>query len=96
MTAPLDGVRVLDLGGELSAYGTKILADLGADVVKVEPASGDRQRRRPPFAGRAPGLETSLTFAYYNANKRGVQVDWALASDTALPAGSPASSSPAA
>jgi len=48
MTSPLDGVRVLDLGGELSAYGTKILADLGADVVKVEPAGGDRQRRRPP------------------------------------------------
>lgn len=76
MTSPLDGVRVLDLGGELSAYGTKILADLGADVVKVEPAGGDRQRRRPPFAGGAAGLESSLTFAYYNANKRGVQLDW--------------------
>ncbi len=75
---PLDGVRVLDLGGELSAYGTKILADLGADVVKAEPAGGDRQRRRPPFApGPEPRLETSLTFAYYNANKRGVQLDWA-------------------
>jgi len=81
MTSPLDGVRVLDLGGELAAYGTKILADLGADVVKVEPQGGDRQRRRPPFAGQAPnlepGLESSLTFAYYNANKRGVRLDWA-------------------
>ena len=77
MTSPLDGVRVLDLGGDLSAYGTKILADLGAEVIKVEPSDGDRQRRRPPFAGLAPGLETSLTFAYYNANKRGVQLDWA-------------------
>jgi crotonobetainyl-CoA:carnitine CoA-transferase CaiB-like acyl-CoA transferase len=76
MTMPLDGVRVLDLGGELSAYGTKILADLGADVVKAEPAGGDRQRRRPPFAAGAAGLESSLTFAYYNANKRGVQLDW--------------------
>jgi len=57
MTPPLDGVRVLDLGGELSAYGTKILADLGADVVKVEPAGGDRQRRRPPFADRVTGQE---------------------------------------
>ncbi|HTX27228.1 MAG TPA: CoA transferase [Streptosporangiaceae bacterium] len=75
MTAPLDGVRVLDLGGELSAYGTKILADLGADVVKVEPSGGDRQRRRPPFAGGQAGLESSLTFAYYQANKRGVQLD---------------------
>ena len=77
MTSPLDGVRVLDLGGEMSAYGTKILADLGADVVKVEPPGGDRQRRRPPFAGGVPGLESSLTFAYYNANKRGVRLDWA-------------------
>jgi crotonobetainyl-CoA:carnitine CoA-transferase CaiB-like acyl-CoA transferase len=76
MTPPLDGVRVLDLGGELSAYGTKILADLGADVVKVEPAGGDRQRRRPPFADGVTGPESSLTFAYYNANKRGVQLDW--------------------
>ena len=76
MTSPLDGVRVLDLGGELSAYGTKILADLGADVVKVEPEGGDRQRWRPPFAGGVPGLERSLTFAYYNANKRGVELDW--------------------
>ena len=63
MTSPLDGVRVLDLGGELSAYGTKILADLGADVVKVEPAGGDRQRHRPPFADGVTGPESSLTFA---------------------------------
>ena len=83
MTSPLDGVRVLDLGGELAAYGTKILADLGADVVKVEPAGGDRQRLRPPFAGQAPGLETSLTFAYYNANKRGVELDWDPSTDPA-------------
>ncbi len=76
MTEPLAGVRVLDLGGELSAYGTKILADLGADVVKVEPKGGDRQRLRPPFSGGTPGPESSLTFAYYNANKRGVQLDW--------------------
>jgi crotonobetainyl-CoA:carnitine CoA-transferase CaiB-like acyl-CoA transferase len=76
VTSPLDGVRVLDLGGELSAYGTKILADTGADVVKVEPAGGDRQRRRPPFAAGVTGPESSLTFAYYQANKRGVQLDW--------------------
>ena len=73
---PLEGVRVLDLGGELAAYGTKMLADLGADVVKAEPPGGDRQRGRPPFAAGAPAAEASLTFAYYNANKRGVQLDW--------------------
>ena len=76
LDGPLAGVRVLDLGGELAAYGTKILADLGADVVKAEPPGGDRQRLRPPFAAGVNGAEASLTFAYYNANKRGVQLDW--------------------
>jgi crotonobetainyl-CoA:carnitine CoA-transferase CaiB-like acyl-CoA transferase len=75
MTTPLDGVRVLDLGGEMGAYGALMLGDLGADVVKAEPVGGDRQRLRPPFAPGASGPEASLVFAYYNANKRGVQVD---------------------
>jgi crotonobetainyl-CoA:carnitine CoA-transferase CaiB-like acyl-CoA transferase len=69
---PLDGVRVLDLSGEMGAYGTKLLADFGADVVKVEPPSGDRQRLRPPFAPGRAAPDGSLVFAYYNANKRGV------------------------
>ncbi len=74
---PLDGVRVLDLSGEMGSYGTMLLASAGADVVKVEPAGGDRQRRRPPFAGGVPDIETSLVFAYYNAGKRGVELDLA-------------------
>ncbi|MEV7005118.1 CoA transferase [Streptosporangium sp. NPDC051022] len=67
---PLTNIRVLDLGGEIGAYATKLLADLGADVLKVEPSGGDRQRRRPPFLGG-----DGLVFAYYNANKRGVTLD---------------------
>ena len=69
---PLDGVRVLDVSGELGAYGTKLLADFGADVVKVEPPGGDAQRLRPPFAPGTDGPDASLLFAYYNSNKRGV------------------------
>ena len=72
---PLDGVRVLDLSGEIGSYGTKLLGDLGADVIKVEPLGGDRQRKRPPFARGEEGVDTSLVFAYYNSNKRGVEID---------------------
>jgi len=78
----LSGTRVLDLAGPLGAYCTRLLADAGADVIKVEPPDGDELRRRPPFLGGQPGPERSLSFAYYHANKRGVVVDFA--SDRAL------------
>jgi len=73
----LDGIRVLDVGGELvgAAYATKLLADLGADVVKIEPLAGDPTRRRGPFAGGAPHPERSGLYLYLNANKRGVALD---------------------
>ncbi len=73
---PLDGIRVLDLSGPVGAYGGRLLADAGADVVKVELPDGDELRRQGPFAGRRPDPERSLTFAYYHANKRGVVVDY--------------------
>ena len=73
---PLDGIRVLDLAGPLGSYGGRLLADAGADVVKVEPPEGDPLRRRPPFAGDRPGPGSSLSFAYYHANKRGVVLDY--------------------
>ena len=47
---PLGGIRVLDLAGPLGSYCARLLADAGADVVKVEPPEGDQLRRRPPFA----------------------------------------------
>ena len=49
---PLDGIRVLDLSGPVGAYGGRLLADIGADVVKVELPDGDELRRQGPFAGR--------------------------------------------
>lgn len=73
---PLDGIRVLDLAGPLGSYCARLLADAGADVVKVESPEGDPLRRRPPFAGDRPDLESSLNFAYYHANKRGVVLDY--------------------
>ena len=73
--AALDGVRILDLTSEMGWYCGKLLADLGADVIKVEPVGGDPARGRAPFWQGAPGRETSLRFWYFNANKRSATVD---------------------
>ena len=73
----LDGVRVLDLTSEMGWYCGKLLADLGADVIKVEPVGGDPSRARAPYWQGAAGRETSLRFWYFNANKRSVTLDLA-------------------
>ena len=73
---PLDGIRVLDLCGPVGSYGGRLLADAGANVVKVELPAGDELRRQGPFAGRRSDPERSLTFAYYHANKRGIVLDY--------------------
>ena len=73
----LAGLRVLELGGMVAApYCGKLLASLGADVVKVEPPKvGDSSRRRGPFPGDVPHPERSGTFLYLNTGKRGVTLD---------------------
>jgi crotonobetainyl-CoA:carnitine CoA-transferase CaiB-like acyl-CoA transferase len=73
----LGHLRVLEIGdGVSAAYATKLLADLGADVVKIEPPGrGDETRRRGPFPGDVPHPEKSGLFLYLNANKRGVTLD---------------------
>lgn len=76
MAQPLGGLRVLDVTGRTGAYCGKILADLGADVLKVELPTGDRMRTLPPFRDGASGPEASLLFAYYHHNKRGITLDW--------------------
>jgi len=70
------GLRVVECGdGVAAAYAAKLLADLGAAVVKVEPPGGDSTRRRGPFPGGEPHPERSGLFLYLNANKRGVVLD---------------------
>ena len=71
----LEGVRVLDLADEKGLPCTKFLADLGADVVKIERPGGDESRARPPFGGDVPHPERSLFFLHYNSNKRGITLD---------------------
>jgi crotonobetainyl-CoA:carnitine CoA-transferase CaiB-like acyl-CoA transferase len=57
-------------------YAAKLMADLGAEVVKVEPPGGDSSRRRGPFLpGHEGEPEYSGLFLYLNANKKGVQLD---------------------
>jgi crotonobetainyl-CoA:carnitine CoA-transferase CaiB-like acyl-CoA transferase len=72
----LEGVKVLDLGHMVSAaYATKLMADLGADVIKVEEPDGDRARQRGPFPQGSVDPEQSGLFLYLNTNKRGCTLD---------------------
>ena len=72
----LPGVKVLELGGHVSApYCAKVLANLGAEVIKVEPPDGDESRRMGPFPGDANHNEKSGLFLALNANKRGITLD---------------------
>ena len=81
MPGPLDGVTVLDLSEWIAGpYATKLFADAGADVIKIErPATsgpgGDPSRGVGPFHGGKPHPENSGTFFYFNTNKRSLVLD---------------------
>jgi crotonobetainyl-CoA:carnitine CoA-transferase CaiB-like acyl-CoA transferase len=76
--AALTGVRVVELGGGVAApFAARLLGDLGADVVKVEPPEGDPARQLEPFATDRDGRRCSLVFEYLNWNKRGTVADLA-------------------
>jgi benzylsuccinate CoA-transferase BbsE subunit len=69
---PLSPYRVLDLTNEKGYFCGKILADLGADVIKIEPPEGDPGRNIGPFYHDQQDKEKSLFFFAYNANKRSI------------------------
>ncbi len=73
----LQGLRVVELGESVSApYCSKLLADMGAEVVKIErPGVGDQAREYGPFLNDQPHHERSGLFLYLNANKQGVTLD---------------------
>jgi benzylsuccinate CoA-transferase BbsE subunit len=71
----LAGIRVLDLAGPRANFATKLMAGLGADVIKVEPPEGDELRRRGPFPAGRIHPETSLGFVDANTNKRGITLN---------------------
>ncbi len=72
---PLAGVKVLDLTEGRGLFAGKVLADLGADVILIEPPGGSPARSLGPFKDDAPGTENSLYFVNFNSNKRGITLD---------------------
>jgi crotonobetainyl-CoA:carnitine CoA-transferase CaiB-like acyl-CoA transferase len=74
---PLDGIRVIELSHEHAAWAGKLLADLGADVVVIEPPGGSPQRAFEPFLDDIPGPERSLWWWHYNTSKRSVVAELA-------------------
>ena len=72
----LEGVKVLDLSHHIAGpWCTKLLADYGAEVIKVERPEGDPARRMPPFFHDQTGPENSLLFLYLNTSKQGVTLN---------------------
>ncbi|MFC1872028.1 CoA transferase, partial [Chloroflexota bacterium] len=80
----LDKYRVLDLTNEDGYLCARILADMGADVIKIEKPGGDAGRRRGPFYHDIPHPEKSLYWFAYNLNKRGITLDIETADGRAL------------
>ena len=73
----VDGVKILEYTDFVAGpYCAKLLADLGADVIKIEkPGYGDQSRARGPFPGDVPDPEKSALFLYLNTNKKGITLD---------------------
>jgi benzylsuccinate CoA-transferase BbsE subunit len=71
----LDGLRVLDLTDYRGQLCARLMADMGADVIKVEPPAGDSARRIGPFVDGIPHHDRSLFFWFYNLNKRSLTLD---------------------
>jgi len=76
-SSALQGIRVLELPGQLGAYAGKLFADMGADVILIEPNGGATTRRALPLISDvSPSSgEASLNFAYFNTSKRSITLD---------------------
>ncbi len=75
LPGPLAGLRVLELANETGQFCGKLLGDLGADVIKIEPPAGEACRRVGPFLDDVPHPDRSLSFWYYNTSKRGITLN---------------------
>lgn len=75
MSGPLESLRVVELAGEWSVFAGKQLADLGADVIIVEPPGGHHTRSYAPYLDGVAGAERSLWWWHYNTSKRGIVID---------------------
>lgn len=75
MTGPLQGITVVELASELTAYTGKLMVDLGADVTLVEPVAGSPLRGFAPFVDDVADPDRSLWWWHYQAGKRSVAAD---------------------
>jgi benzylsuccinate CoA-transferase BbsE subunit len=75
LPGPLAGLRVLELADEKGQFCGKLMGDLGADVVKIEPPGGEACRHVGPFLDDIPHPERSLSFWHYNTSKRGITLN---------------------
>ncbi len=75
MSGALQGIRVLELASLWGAWAGRTLADLGAEVIVVEPPGGHFTRTFGPFVDDQPHPERSLWWWYYNASKKSVVID---------------------
>lgn len=77
MLGMLSDIKVIELSNDISgAFCAKLLADMGADTLKIEPpGTGDPARHEPPFLGGTPHPERSSLFLSYNTNKRGITLN---------------------
>jgi len=73
--AALTALRILDLADEKASFCTKLLADMGAEVIKIERPDGDKSRLTGPFWGNTPHPEKSLSFWYHNTSKLGITLN---------------------
>ena len=81
----LSNLKILEYGDMVpGAFCARLLADAGADVVKVEPPGGDSARQNGPFPGDAKDPNWSGLYHYLNANKRGITLDLATQMDMAV------------
>ena len=74
MTA-LQGLRVVELANEKLAFAGKLLGDMGAEVILVEPPGGDPSRHYPPYINGERSERQSLHFMHYNTSKKGIVLD---------------------
>ena len=80
----LQGIRVIDLADYKGAYCGKLMADMGAEVIKPEPAQGDSTRYIAPFYKGETGPENGFFHGFYNAGKKSVILDYRKEENRAL------------
>jgi crotonobetainyl-CoA:carnitine CoA-transferase CaiB-like acyl-CoA transferase len=70
--AALQGIKILEIGDQLTQFSGKLLADMGAEVIKVEPLEGVKSRSIGPFYKDIPDKNKSLYFWHYNTSKKSI------------------------